>query len=125
MFLGTTSLLRRGLFVSQGSWEKEVENARGTMERGKRKERRLFPLPTVAHGLSIFPLLLLLGYPAGASGGGREWDDCNTQGKLKTKVMQTVWGASKLYYETCVNGDSPFSSKASLKGTRSADAHAH
>ena len=26
----------------------------------------------------------------------REWDNCNTQGKLKTNVMQTVWGASKL-----------------------------
>ena len=31
--------------------------------------------------------------------------------------MQTVWGASKLYYESCVNGDSfHFQARPILKG---------
>ena len=47
--------------------EKEKDSARGTMGRGREK-RGPFPLPIVPRALSIFRLLLLLlGYPAGAS----------------------------------------------------------
>ena len=64
------SLLRRGLFASQGGWEKEKEIAWGTMGRGKRVQRppafSLFPSSS-ARFLFFDVLLFLLGYPAGAS----------------------------------------------------------
>ena len=67
------SLLRRGLLCHREAGEKEKESAQGTMGKGKKEERRLFPLPIVLRALGIFRLLLfLLGYPAGASAEERD-----------------------------------------------------
>ena len=57
--------------MSQGSWEKEVENARGTMERGKRKER-LPPFPS-SHRRPrafYFSIIAVIGIPSGSLCGG-------------------------------------------------------
>ena len=62
------SLLRRGLLCHREAGKKKMGSAQGTMGKGKKEERRLFPLPIVPRALGIFRLLLfLLGYPAGAS----------------------------------------------------------
>ena len=36
------------------------------------------------------------------------WDDCNTQGKLETMVMQNSGGVNKVHYGLCENGELMF-----------------
>ena len=33
------------------------------------------------------------------------WDDCNTQEKLETIVMQNFGGVNKIHYGLCENGE--------------------
>ena len=33
------------------------------------------------------------------------WDDCNTQEKLETMVMQNVGEVNEMYYGLCENGE--------------------
>ena len=57
--------------MSQGSWEKEIESARGTMERGKR-EKRLPPFPSSHRPprAFYFSIIVVTGTPRGSLCGG-------------------------------------------------------
>ena len=57
--------------MSQGSWEKEIESARGTMERGKREER-LTPFPSSHRPprAFCFSIITVIGIPSGSLCGG-------------------------------------------------------
>ena len=58
--------------MSQGSWEKEIESARGTMERGKREER-LPPFPSSHRPPRAFYFSIIavfIGIPRGSLCGG-------------------------------------------------------
>ena len=68
-------VLRRGLFVLQGDWEREKkESARGTMGRGKKiREAVALSLFPSSNARSLFKKIYdLLEYPVRASGGESE-----------------------------------------------------